>query len=121
MKKDPPKTVDEYLARIDSDGARASLTRLRAVIREAAPEAEEVISYGVPTYKFHGFVCSLASFKNHCSFFPGHTVADFADQLKGYKLAKGTVRFPHDKPLPDSLVIAIVKARLADNLAASKK
>jgi uncharacterized protein YdhG (YjbR/CyaY superfamily) len=117
IKTEPPKSVDEYLARVASDDARASLERLRAAIQQAVPEAEEVISYGVPTYKFHGFIASFGAFKNHCSFFPGHTVADFAGELKGYKLSKGTIQFPHDKPLPDELVRAIVQARFAENKA----
>jgi len=115
-----PKTVDEYLAGVSSDDARATLTALRALMLDIVPEAEEVISYGIPTYKLHGFVASFAAFKNHCSFFPGHTVADFADELKGYKTAKGTIRFPPDKPLPESLVRSMVKARVAENIENSR-
>src|ERR1700733_3760939 len=99
-----PKDVDEYLERVESEGAREALAHLRAVIRAAAPEADEVIKYGIPTYTFHGFVASFAVYKRHCSFFPGHTVRDFAEALKGYKTAKGTVQFPHDSALPDELV-----------------
>jgi uncharacterized protein YdhG (YjbR/CyaY superfamily) len=113
----PPTSVDEYLARVSSDGARASLSALRAIIRSEAPQAQEIISYGIPTYKVSGFLASFAAFKNHCSFFPGHTVADFSDALKGYRTAKGTIQFPHDRPLPESLVRAIIKARLAENVA----
>jgi len=112
-----PSSVDEYLAAVVSDDARKTLSNLRIVIREAIPEAEEVIKYGIPTYISHGFVASFAAYKNHCSFFPGHTVVDFAESLKGYKTLKGTIQFPHDKPLPDELVVAMVKARSAENLA----
>ena len=111
-----PTSVDEYLTRVTSDEARDSLSRLRATIRDAIPEAEEVISYGIPTYKLGGFIASFAAFKNHCSFFPGHTVAEFEHALKGYKTSKGTIQFRHDKPLPESLVRAIIKARLAENV-----
>jgi uncharacterized protein YdhG (YjbR/CyaY superfamily) len=114
-----PKSVDDYLAGLPSDEARAALDRLRAIIRDEAPEAQEVISYGIPTYKLHGFLASIAAFKNHCSFFPGHTVADFADQLKGFKIAKGTIQFPPNKPLPESLVRAVIRARAAENFAAA--
>ncbi len=117
MTSTKPADVDEYLAQISSPNARASLEGLRAIIRDEAPQAEEVISYGIPTYKCKGMVASFAAFKNHCSFFPGHTVRDFAEELKGYKTAKGTVQFPHDKPLPEALVRAIIKARLDENLA----
>ncbi|MFX7874634.1 DUF1801 domain-containing protein, partial [Acinetobacter baumannii] len=84
------------------------------VIREAAPEAEECISYGIPTYKFKGMVASFGAFKNHCSFFPGHTVRDFTSQLSGFKTLKGTIQFPHDKPLPDELVAQMIRARIAE-------
>lgn len=120
MERYRPASVDEYLARVSSDDARASLAKLRAIIRDAAPEAAEVIAYGIPTYKFHGMVCSFAAFKNHSSFFPGHTVADFVDALKGYKTSKSTVQFPHDQPLPESLVRAMVKARVAENVAGKR-
>jgi uncharacterized protein YdhG (YjbR/CyaY superfamily) len=113
-------TVDEYLDRVESDTARATLRSLRAIILDEAPEVEEVISYGIPTYKFHGYVASLAAFKKHCSFFPGHTVRDFSEELKGYKTLKGTVQFPHDKPPPESLIRAMVRARMEENLAAAK-
>jgi uncharacterized protein YdhG (YjbR/CyaY superfamily) len=103
---------------VPSDEARASLERLRGVIRQAAPEAQEVISYGIPTFKYHGFLASYAAFKNHCSFFPGHTVADFADELRDYKLSKGTIQFSPDRPLPDSVVTAIIHARMAENAGA---
>lgn len=110
------ENVDDYLASVSDDRARACLSHLRDVIRKAAPEAEECIRYGIPTYKQNGFVISFAAFKNHCSLFPGHTVADFADRLKGFKLVKGTVQFPFQNPPSDALVAAMVKARVAENL-----
>lgn len=110
-------TVDDYLSKVASEEAVATLKRLRAIIRDEAPEAEEVISYGIPMYKCKGMVIGFAAFKNHCSLFPGHTVRDFSEELKGYKTAKGTIQFPHDKPPPEALVRAIVKARLEENLA----
>jgi uncharacterized protein YdhG (YjbR/CyaY superfamily) len=118
MQSNHPKTVDAYLSGIESEAARTSLSKLRALIREEAPGAEEVISYGIPTYKLHGYVASFAAFKKHCSFFPGHTVRDFTEELKGYKLSKGTVQFPHGDPLPEQLVRAMIRARVAENLAA---
>lgn len=119
MATNPPASVDEYLAQVPSEDARASLATLRAIIRDEIPEAEEVISYGIPTYKCNGFVASFGAFKNHCSFFPGHTVADFAQALKGYTVSKGTIQFPHDKPLPESLVRSILRARVTENLSPS--
>jgi uncharacterized protein YdhG (YjbR/CyaY superfamily) len=114
----PPTSVDEYLAAVASDEARAALSELRATIRSEVPEAEEVISYGIPTFKLNGFIVSFAAFKNHCSFFPGHTVRDFAGELTGFKTSKGTIQFLPNKPLPEALVRAIVRARVTENLAA---
>jgi uncharacterized protein YdhG (YjbR/CyaY superfamily) len=110
-----PATVDEYLAAVPTEEARSSLSRLREIIREEAPEAEEVIKYGIPTYKSNGYVVSFAAFKNHCSLFPGHTVADFSEELHGFKTEKGTVQFSPDKPIPEALVRSMIRARLADN------
>lgn len=110
-------SVDEYLAKVTSEEVVETLGKLRAIIRDEAPEAEEVISYGIPMYKCNGMVIGFAAFKNHCSLFPGHTVRDFSEELKGYKTSKGTIQFPHGKPPPESLVRALVRARLAENLA----
>ncbi len=121
MRAEAAANVDEYLDQVGSDKARETLSRLRTIILDAAPEAKEVISYRIPTYQFHGFVCGFAAFKNHCSFFPGHTVADFSAQLSAYKTSKGTIQFPHDHLMPESLVREIVSARLLDNLAQSKE
>jgi len=117
MAKDRPSSVDEYLATMPYEQARYTLSKLRETIREAIPEAEELIKYGIPTYKHCGFIVSFAAYKNHCSLFPGHTVVDFAEALKGYKCLKGTVQFPPDRPLPEDLVKAMVTARLAENVA----
>lgn len=121
MKRESAGSVDAYLAGVSSDAARASLSKLREIIREEAPDAQEVISYGIPTYKFNGFLASFAAFKNHCSFFPGYTVADFSEALHGYKTSKGTIRFSPDEPLPEALVRAIVRARVAENLLNNRK
>ena len=109
------ETVDQYLADIESDAARNALVELRSIIRSEIPAAEEVISYGIPTYKHFGMVVSFAAFKHHCSLFPGHTVNDFREQLTGFKLAKGTIQFAPDRPLRESLVRAIIRARFDEN------
>ncbi len=111
MRPKPAKSVDDYLAAVESDSARDALLRLRNIIRDEAPDAEEVISYGIPTYKLNKAMMSYAAFKNHCSFFPGYTVQEFADQLKAYKISKGTIQFTPENPLPEALVRAIVRAR----------
>jgi uncharacterized protein YdhG (YjbR/CyaY superfamily) len=97
---------------------RATLEKLRATIRSVVPkEATEVISYGMPTFRYKGALVGYAAFKAHCSFFPmsGRLVEEFADELKAYKTSKGTIQFPVDQPLPPALVKKIVKARVAQN------
>jgi uncharacterized protein YdhG (YjbR/CyaY superfamily) len=110
-----PATVDEYLALVLSDEARACLEHLRTVIIAAAPEAEESIGYGIPCYKQNGMVISMAAYKNHCSLYPGHTLRDFSEELKGFKMSKGGIQFPHNAPPSDDLVTRMVKARVEDN------
>ncbi len=117
MRMSPVSTVEEYFAQIPNEDARAELSRLREIIRDEIPDAKEVISYGMPMYQHFGMVVGFAAFKKHCSLFPGHTVADFEDQLKEYKLSKGTIQFDPKKPLPESLVRAIVRARYEENEA----
>jgi uncharacterized protein YdhG (YjbR/CyaY superfamily) len=112
-----PKSVDEYLAAVP-EPARSTLKHVRAVIQSLVPpEATEVISYGMPMFKYNGMLVGYAAFKNHCSLFPtGSRVLDqFEKELKGYRTSKGTIQFPSDKPLPDALVKKIVKARIKEN------
>lgn len=110
-------TVDEYLARVP-EPARSTLEKVRAVIRSAVPpETTEIISYGIPTFRYKRSLVSFAAFRDHCSFFPlGSSVLDaFADEARLYRAAKGTLHFPLDRPLPSALIKKIVKARLAQN------
>ncbi len=116
-KKRVAKNVDEYLAAVPVD-ARAALEKLRQVIRAAAPQAVEVISYQMPMFKHHGMLVAFAAFKDHCSFFPGSGVMEsFQEELKNYKTSKGTIRFTVSKPLPASLVKKLVRARIKHNEA----
>jgi len=112
-----PKTVDEYLANVP-EPAQSTLKHIRAVIRSVVPaETTEVISYGIPMFKYRGMLVGYAAFKKHCSLFPtGSGVLDrFEKELKGYRTSKGTIQFASDKPLPDALVKKIVKARVKEN------
>jgi uncharacterized protein YdhG (YjbR/CyaY superfamily) len=113
--KSDPKTIDEYLRTVP-EPARATLEKLRKVIKSAAPKATEVISYQMPGFRYQGMLVYFAAFKNHCSLFPGSAVmASHVEELKAYETSKGTIRFPIDKPLPAALVRKLVKARIADN------
>lgn len=112
-----PKTVDEYLTRVP-EPARSTLEKVRAAIRSIVPsETTEIISYGIPTFRYNRGLVAFAAFKDHCSFFPlGSSVLDeFEDELRPYRISKGTLHFPLDKPLPAGLIKKIVKARLAQN------
>ncbi|MGH7546544.1 MAG: alpha/beta fold hydrolase [Gemmatimonadales bacterium] len=95
--------------------ARAALQKLRRTIKAAAPEATEVISYGIPSFKHHGYLVGFAAFKHHCSFFPGTALHAFKRELASYETSKGTIHFTVDKPLPAALVRKLVKARVAQN------
>src|SRR5664280_2333046 len=117
-----PKTVDEYLASVP-EPARTTLSRLRAVIRSVVPaEATEVISYRIPMFKYKGMLMGFAAFSTHCSLFPGSLSAMPAlkNELKAFATAKGTIRFPVDKPPPAALVKKLVKARIKHNEQKSK-
>ncbi len=112
-KRGTPNTVDEYLDGLDSD-KRAALTRLRRDIHAAAPEAEECISYRMPAFRINGKILLwMGAATNHVAFYPGGIVRDFADELAGYDISKGTIRFSPARPLPAALVRKMVKARMA--------
>jgi uncharacterized protein YdhG (YjbR/CyaY superfamily) len=120
-RKSPAKTVDEYLARVPKP-ARGTLKKIRAAIRSTVPpEATEVISYGIPSFKFKGWLVGYAAFANHCSFFPGALPKAFTKQLKNFSISKVTIRFPTNRPLPPSLVKKLVKARMAQNKLKEQK
>jgi uncharacterized protein YdhG (YjbR/CyaY superfamily) len=110
----PPATIDEYLATVP-EPQRSTLQKVRASIRASAPrEATEIISYGIPAFKYKQVLVWFAAFANHCSFFPTKAVIrEFKSDLAPYKLSKGTVQFPVDRPLPVALVKKMVRARLA--------
>ncbi len=115
-KKTPPKDVDEYLRGVPSHFLPA-LKALRAAIKSAAPKAEEVIAYGVPTYKYRGVLVSFAAAQKHCAFYvmSKKPIASRKEQLRAYDLAPTAIRFAADQTLPESLVIAIVKERMLEN------
>ena len=115
------KDIDSYLAAVPQD-MKPVLEKLRHNIILAAPEAEEVISYGMPAFKYHGMLVYFAAFKNHCSFFPasGLLIKEMATELAAYKTSKGTIQFTIDKPLPAALVKKMVKMRVKQNLEKEK-
>jgi uncharacterized protein YdhG (YjbR/CyaY superfamily) len=110
-----PKSVDEYLAAVP-EPARSTLNRIRAVIRSTVPPgATEAISYGIPAIKYNGTLLWYAAFSDHCSLFPTSSVIKaLKNELKGYEISKGTIRFRVDKPLPATLVKKLVKERMVE-------
>lgn len=115
------KNIDEYIAAFPKD-IQQKLEELRTTIRKAAPDAEEAISYAIPTFKFKGNLVHFAAFKNHIGFYPApRGIEAFKKELSPYEGGKGTVQFPLDKPLPLPLISKIVKFRVKDNLERVKK
>jgi uncharacterized protein YdhG (YjbR/CyaY superfamily) len=122
-KKTTPETdkaeVEAYIAAVAEPG-RTKLAELRAIIRAAAPKsATEEIAYRIPSFNYKGSLVAYAAFKKHCSFFPmgARAIEQFAEELAGYRVTKGTIHFPLDKPLPKALIAKMVKACVARNEA----
>jgi uncharacterized protein YdhG (YjbR/CyaY superfamily) len=113
-------SIDEYIASFPPD-IQARLEAMRATIRAAAPDAEEKISYQMPTFFLKGNLVHFAAFKQHIGFYPApRGIEEFKEELSIYKGAKGSVQFPLDQPLPLDLVARIVRFRVAENLAAAE-
>ncbi len=118
MQTDPtaPTTIDEYIAGFPPD-IQEILQKIRAAIRGAAPQAEETISYQMPTFKLKGNLVHFAAFKQHIGFYPTPTgIEQFKSELSAYAGAKGSIRFPLDQPIPYDLIGRIVTFRVQENL-----
>ena len=119
VKKGSVDSIDEYIAGYPPV-VRKKLLLLRKAIHAAAPEAEETISYQIPTFRDHGNLVHFAAWKTHISFYPTPSgIRKFAKELAGYTQSKGTVQFPLDRPIPTRLVTRIVKFRLTENRISS--
>ena len=111
-----PKTIDEYIAGFPHE-VQEILEKIRATIRKAAPDAEETIKYQIPTFTLKGNLVHFAAFKKHIGFYPTSTgIEKFKNELSVYEGAKGSVKFPLDKPIPFALISKIVKFRVKENL-----
>ncbi len=111
-----PKNIDEYIAGFPQD-VQEILEKIRLTIRKAAPDAEETIKYRMPTFTLKGNLVYFAAFKKHIGFYPVPTgIEKFKNELSAYEGAKGSVRFPLDKPIPYGLISKIVKFRVKENL-----
>lgn len=114
-------SIDAYIAQFPCD-VQAILNTLRKVIKQSAPDAQEKISWQMPTFVLHGNLVHFAAFKKHIGLYPAPSAIEaFSTQLTAYKSAKGSVQFPMDLPLPYELISEIVKFRVAENMAKEKK
>ncbi|HKB42747.1 MAG TPA: DUF1801 domain-containing protein [Chitinophagaceae bacterium] len=117
------KTVDEYLSAVPAN-TKSILKKLRKTIKQAAPQAEELISYNMPAFKLNGMLVYYAAYKDHIGFYPTPSgIEAFKKELSDYEGAKGSVKFPIARPFPFDLISKIVKFRVGENLgkAGSKK
>lgn len=110
-------SIDEYIATFPAE-IQQLLQEIRTTIKAAAPEAEEKISYQMPTFALHGNLVHFAAFKHHIGLYPAPTgIEAFKEELAPYAGAKGSIRFPLDKPIPFALISKIVKFRVNENVA----
>lgn len=116
------KAIDEYISRFPPDTRRV-LEEVRAVIKDAAPDATETISYQMPTFDLNGkHLVHFAGYEKHIGFYPIPTgIEGFKDELKPYKQGKGSVQFPLGQPLPTDLIRRIVEFRVDENLGRASK
>jgi len=113
-----PQNIDEYIAGFPKD-VQEILEKIRMTIRKAAPDAEETISYLMPTFNLNGkYLVYFAAYKKHIGFYGApRDNPEFKEELSAYQAGKGTLQFPLDKPIPFDLITKIVKFRVKENLA----
>jgi uncharacterized protein YdhG (YjbR/CyaY superfamily) len=112
----PGNEIDAYLEALE-EPKRSTLTRLRDTIMAIIPDADQVISYGMPAFRLRGkTVAGFAAFKNHLSYLPhsGSVISQLGEELEGYASTKGSLHFPVDQPLPETLVRKLLAVRMAE-------
>lgn len=115
------KSIEEYHAAFPEE-IQAMLLTLYQTIKKIIPQADEVISYNMPTFKLHQNVVYYAAYKEHIGFYPTpNPIEFFKEELKNYKTSKGAIQFPINKPLPINLIQKIVKFRLKECLDGIEK
>ena len=111
-----PKTIDDYIAGFPAD-VQKKLQQVRATIRQAAPDAQEVISYQMPAFTQQGNVIYFAGYEHHIGIYPApRAIEQFKQELAAYEGGKGTIKLPHDRPLPLDLIRRIVEFKVRLNL-----
>jgi uncharacterized protein YdhG (YjbR/CyaY superfamily) len=115
------KNIDEYIAGFP-ESTQVILTRLRIAIQKAAPDAEEAIKYGMPTFTYNGNLVHFGAYKNHIGFYPtASVIVHFSSELSNYITSKGAIQFPIGKSIPLSLINKMVKFRLKQQLEKKPK
>ncbi len=110
------RTIDEYISGFPKD-IQTILEKIRGIIKQSAPGAEEAMRYGIPTFRLGGNLVHFAAFKSHIGFYPTPSgIEAFKKELSSYKQAKGSVQFPLDQPIPFELIAKIVKYRVKEVL-----
>lgn len=121
MNKNTPRNMDDYVGRFPQH-VQQRLTKMRATIRKAAPKAQETISYGMPAFRLDGILVWFAAHQRHIGFYPRASgITAFKSELSEYKVAKGSVQFPLDKPLPLALVRRMVRFRVKEERSTTQK
>lgn len=107
--------IDEYLAKV-SEPQKSALERVRKIVRQTVPDSVEVISYGMPGFKYKGrYLFGFAPFKDHMSIFPAaNPVETMKEKLKNFQISKGTVQFTIENPIPESIIQELVAVRIKD-------
>ncbi|WP_296683733.1 DUF1801 domain-containing protein [Flavobacterium sp.] len=120
-KQNDTEGVNKYISNLPVE-QQIALERVRQIIKNTVPEAQEYLSYKMPAYHFHGMIGGFAAFKNHCSFFPwdSKTIDVFKDELTGFKTSAGTIQFTPEKPLSEELLQKILRYRVEGNLEKRK-
>ena len=115
-------SIDEYISAFPQN-IQQILQEMREAILEVVPDAQEAISYGIPTFKLNGNLVHFAAFTHHIGFYPGgpSAIEAFSSELGSYEVSKGTIRFPLDRAIPLDLVKRIVKFRVVENKERGKK
>jgi len=121
VKTNQTETINEYIASFP-ESTQLILEELRTTIRKAAPDAQESINYGIPTFILNGNLVHFGGFKSHIGFYPAPSgIEAFKKELSIYDGAKGSIKFPIDKPLPLGLITKIVKFRVKENVEKAAK
>jgi uncharacterized protein YdhG (YjbR/CyaY superfamily) len=119
--KKAPESIDEYIGTFPKD-IRSELESIRKAVKEEAPDAKEVISYGMPAFKLNRVLVYFAAQRKHIGFYPTASgISAFEEELSQFKHSKGAVQFPIDEPVPLELVRKVVRFRVKEDMAKTKK